>query len=393
MRGSARPASAAIALVCLLLGSACTQEPGYRITGELGEVAAVGEAVVTVATAVPGETRVLASAPIVDGRFDLRGTSQAPRRAKVKVVVEGDTKAATDVIIEPGAELRVAYGGWVAGLTSAGGGTYHRRLILSWRDSAKYGETLARYDEAMTQKRDLPEGPEQAALLDEAVALYGELQSIKMRALNELAADEDPVAALLAMELGALGATPVAFDRLDVLADQLHRHGAAHQLALLRNRLEAFRELADNERALLPGAIAPDFEAQDLAGDPQRLSQLVAAHRLVLVDFWASWCGPCIKQFPHLKELRERHGERGFEIVGVALDDAEEDWHEASAEHGPTWIDLGDPLAFASPAAIEFGVTQLPKTYLLDAERRILAKDLSPEALEAELAERLGPTE
>jgi len=134
------------------------------------------------------------------------------------------------------------------------------------------------------------------------------------------------------------------------------------------------------------------FAATMVAGEPTHLSAVVAANKAVLLDFSASSCAPCITQFPHLKELRAQYRDLGFEVVGVSLDTDEEDWREASAEHDLTWVDLGDPLAFSSPAAVAFGVTHLPKTYLLDTDRRILAKDLHPDALASELAERLRST-
>ena len=380
----------ALLAACLALALGCTQESGFRIIGNVEAFVATGEAVLVGATSVPGEERLLARVPIDQGRFELAGETAIPRQVKVKILVDDDTRTATQVIVEPGGELRVLWSGWVAGLTSAGGGPYHQQVVLSWRDSAGYLRTLAQYDEVMTEKRDAPEGPEHAEQLQQANRLYGELHAIRTDALNALAGHRDPMTALLAIELGALGATPLALETLAELAPQLAGNAATRQLAHVVNRIEAIRELAENNEALVPGATAPDFAAQSLAGEPLQLSAILAANKLVFLDFWASWCGPCIKQFPHLKELRALYRDEGFEIVGVSLDDAEEDWREASAEHELPWVDLGDQLAFSSPAAIGFGVTHLPKSYLLDANRRILAKDLHPDMLRTELTERIA---
>lgn len=384
---STRPA---LLFGCLALAAGCAQESGFRITGAIEAFIVSGEAVLTGATSVPGEEQVLARAPIESGRFELQGETPVPRWAKVKILEKDETRTATEVIVEPGTELHLSWSGWAAGLTATGGGPFHRQLVLSWRNSKAYLEALARYAEVMTEQRDNPESPEHAALLEEANRLYGELHTIRTDALDTLAGDQDPLTALLAIELGALGATPEALDRLDALAPLLADNAIARQLVRKRNRIEAYLELAGNEEALVPGAIAPDFTAASLAGKPMQLSAILAANKLVLLDFWASWCAPCIKQFPYLKDLRALYHDQGFEIVGVALDFAEEDWHQASADHELPWIDLGDPLAFSSPAAIGFGVTHLPKSYLLDANRRILAEDLNPDTLRAELTERLA---
>ena len=391
------PSSALVTLqrvalcACLVLSPACTQEPGFRIQGDIGAFVTTGEAVLVGSTSVPGEERVYARAPIRDGRFELLGETGPAWLGKVKIQVEDETRTATQVIVEPGSLLDIQWGGWVAGLTTAGGGPYHQQLVLSWRDSDAYRETLAQYAEVMTTKRDTPEGPEHEALMADANRLYGELDRIRRSALDALAGDQEPLTALLAIEFGALGATSAALERLDELASGLSS-GLARRVAQKRNRIEAVQELAANNAALVAGAIAPDFAAVTLGGDPTHLSNVVAANKIVLVDFWASWCAPCIKQFPHLKDLRAQYGDRGFEVVGVSLDTDEEDWREASAEHDLTWVDLGDPLAFSSPAAVAFGVTHLPKTYLLDVDRRILAKDLHPDTLATELAERLRST-
>ena len=373
---------------CLVFAPSCTQEPGFRIQGDIRAFVTTGEAVLVGNTSVPGEESVYASAPIRDGRFELHGETGPAWLGKVKILVEDETRTATQVIVEPGSLLDIQWGGWVAGLATAGGGPYHQQLVLSWRDSDAYRETLAQYTEVMTTKRDTPEGAEHETLLTEANRLYGELDQIRGTALDGLAGDREPLTALLAIEFGALGATSAALDRLDELAPGLSS-GLAGRVAQKRDRIEAVQELAANNAALAPGAIAPDFAAETLDGEPTRLSAVVAANRIVLLDFWASWCAPCIKQFPHLKELRAQYRERGFEVVGVSLDTDAEDWREASADHDLTWVDLGDPLAFSSPAAVAFGVTHLPKTYLLDTDRRVLAKDLHSAALATELAERL----
>ena len=382
-------AACALLSVCLVLPG-CTQEPGFRIQGDIGAFVTTGEAVLVGSTSVPGEERVYATAPIRDGRFELLGETGPAWLGKVKVLVEDETRTTTQVVVESGCVLDIQWGGWVARLTTAGGGPYHQRVVLSWRDSDAYRETLGNYAEVMTTKRDTPEGPEHEDLLAEANRLYGDLDRIRRTALDALAGDEEPLTALLAIEFGALGATTAALERLDVLAPGLADLGLTRRVAQKRNRIEAVQELAANNAALVPGAIAPDFAAESLGGEPTELSGVVAANKIVLLDFWASWCAPCIKQFPHLKELRTQYGERGFEVIGVSLDTDEEDWREASADHELTWVDLGDPLAFSSPAAVAFGVTHLPKTYLLDADRRVLAKDLHPDALASELAERLG---
>ena len=375
-------------LACLVLASGCAPDTGFRIDGSVEELTATGEAMLVGTTSVPGEEQVLARGPVDNGRFALRGETPAPRQATVKVLAENGARDATDVIVEPGAELRVAYAGPPAGLTTEGGGPYHRQLVLSWRSSATYLDTLARYAEVMKQQRDSPEGAEQEALLQEASRLHGELRAIKTGALVALAAHQDPTTALLAIELGAFAASREVLNRLDKLMPQPAKDAVTQELVRQGVRIDSYLELVENDEALVAGVIAPDFAARSVAGEQLQLSEILAANKLVLVDFWASWCAPCIEQFPHLKDLHGQFHAQGFEIVGVSLDEAGEDWRQASADQELPWIDLGDQLAFTSPAAVEFGVTYLPKSYLLDTNGRVLARDLDPDTLQAELTER-----
>ncbi len=370
----------------------CDSSSEFLIRGDLGDFARAGEVVLTQYTSLIGENEQFAAVPIVDGRFEVSGDTWAPRMVTLKVRVEDQTRDSVRLIIEPGEELRVTYGDWLTGLRGEGG-HYHRKLMSSWQESDEYIEALSQYRDVMTRKKELAkveDAAASAALNDEAWQLYESLQSIEKAALNAWVLQiEDPLASFLAMELGGRDESKSIPARLDELEPFLSPEQVKRQVLPMRRRAETRSRIESNAASLDIGVLAEDFTALDLNGTPVRFRDVLDEHELVLIDFWASWCGPCIIQFPHLKSLREQFHDRGFEIVGFSVDSDAEDWREASEEHAIPWLNLGDQKAMTSPVPIQYGVTVLPLNYLIGSDRRILGKGLTPEAIDAELSARL----
>ena len=139
-----------------------------------------------------------------------------------------------------------------------------------------------------------------------------------------------------------------------------------------------------NDKKLVPGQKVSDFFISRFRRK-RGLSVLDVLQKksTVLIDFWASWCGPCIASFPTLKELRSNYGDDGFEVVAVSIDSTHEEWAEGSKEYEIPWINLGELESWNGDIATMYGVHFIPKSYLIDSEGCILQKDLPIELLEA----------
>lgn len=137
-----------------------------------------------------------------------------------------------------------------------------------------------------------------------------------------------------------------------------------------------------NDKLLIPGQKVPDFTLVNLEGEEVSLFEVLEESNTVLVDFWASWCGPCVANFPKLKELRTTYGEEGFEVVTISVDTSHEDWSTGSVEHEIPWINLGELESWDGEVATLYGVHFLPKSYLIDSDGCIQQKDLPVELLE-----------
>lgn len=129
------------------------------------------------------------------------------------------------------------------------------------------------------------------------------------------------------------------------------------------------------------GAMAPEINLMSPEGKQIALSSLKG--KVVLIDFWASWCGPCRKENPNVVKLYKQYKSKGFEIYGVSLDRNKEDWLKAIQDDKLTWLHVSDLKFWESEAAALYKVEAIPATFIIDQEGKIVAKNLRGEELEA----------
>lgn len=117
-----------------------------------------------------------------------------------------------------------------------------------------------------------------------------------------------------------------------------------------------------------------------------RLSDYVGKNKVVLLDFWASWCTPCMNELPNLKDAYKKFKSKGFEIVSVSVDDGTEEWIKAVKDNGMNWVQLwnGDD-DLENSAAVKYSITAIPSTFLIDSEGTIIARNLRDKELDAAL--------
>ena len=361
--------------------------PDYVIVGDVADAVESGEVILTRSSAVLASSEELARAPIWDGRFRLAGQVTKDDMGRVSLTArdaEGNSRGSAQFILEPG-EIRIRHGGPVAGFI-ADGGPYNQRVITVWRDTEEYADALSDYAEVMAAKADLEEGPEREALAEKAWELYTELRRIRVEVLRDIAlSDDDPLASFFAIEMGGLGGT-AALERLDQLEAVVELPAAA---GALRARTQTGMRLAETARMVKVGDKVKEFAALGLDGETYRFLDSLADNEVVLIEFWASWCGPCRAEVPNLKIAVEQFGERGFGIFAFSLDEDREDWQEASLEDGITWINTGDLKGYDSPIPAQFGVLGIPMNLLIDADGVIVGKYVRGDQLLAKLSELL----
>ena len=135
----------------------------------------------------------------------------------------------------------------------------------------------------------------------------------------------------------------------------------------------------------LIGSAAPEIALPTPEGDTLRLSDLKGKY--VLVDFWASWCGPCRRENPNVVRVYNTYKDKGFEILGVSLDRSRAPWEKAIEKDGLNWLHVSALDYFNGPAATAYGVSAIPHTVLIDPEGKIAAKNLRGKSLANKLAQ------
>lgn len=154
-------------------------------------------------------------------------------------------------------------------------------------------------------------------------------------------------------------------------------HAMVQQAEMMVSRTEAIKVGSEAPELILPMPNNKDLALSSLRG------------KVVLVDFWASWCGPCRKEMPNVKRAYEKYKNKGFEILGVSLDKDRTAWLDAISSEGMTWPQVSDLKFWQSEACQIYAVQSIPYTVLIDKEGKIIATNLRGAELDKKLSEVL----
>ena len=331
---------------------------------------------------------VIAKAPIQpDGTFRVEASVDEPRKVVFYVLnaigPQGQRFAPVKgnvFILEPG-QLRLRMSR--PGRFVIEGGPYNDAVYNSWRLSEEYIETQREYYRLIQAVEGETEA-ENRERIDRYGEVFGHLLDIEREGHALVSTTHpDPLVRRLTIETAWLGGPWILEAYRGLVKMTPEDPWVVEELARAE---EAEAKRAKERKRFAVGQGILDFVAETLDGKLVQLADVRANSKLVLVEFWASWCGPCRVEIPHMKEAYARHRDKGFEIISFTIDDDRTDWEVASEEEDLPWPNLG--MGQDAEAPLAYNVTGVPKNYLVESSTgEILAKDLRGHKLDETLAE------
>lgn len=156
-----------------------------------------------------------------------------------------------------------------------------------------------------------------------------------------------------------------------------------------RDLIKQMEEYLGTSSQIEEGGVMEDFIIPSIGGSPMSLMSEVRKNRITVFDFWASWCAPCRRMMPQLKDLYKRYKDKGLGIIGISLDDDADEWKQAVEALSLPWLQICDLKGESSEVKSAFGFTKIPFIVVVDQQGNILRRRIRGHELEDFIAEQL----
>lgn len=369
-----------ILLTTMLALTACNQAPKDRFTIE-GTITGGADEVVkmiefTLEDAVTVDSAILAE----DGSFSITSSNTEPTVYMLSLSNAG----LIPVLVENGDVVKInTTAEQYINDAKVEGSTATTELIEYFKQFNSFQERVAALNEELMPYAEAPDFEQKRAEAQEKYKTYEASQ--KMYVKGFIDGNKNGVVPVFASLYAANFISPESdFDWFFSLLNRFKEENPSSKYTAWFTK---FVEPYTNLTALQPGKMAPDFKLPTPDGDTIALSDYRGKY--VLVDFWASWCGPCREENPNIVRMYNRFKGKNFEILGVSLDKERAGWVKAIADDQLTWKQVSDLKFWDSIVTGLYAIQSIPATLLVDPDGKIIARNLRGPELEEKIASLL----
>ena len=366
-----------LAISCKNDKSNTTKEASFTINGEVKNQQ-FGEAYLQILNNAQSKTDTL---KIVNGKFEYVGKSSFPELAVMVVAnldKQVDKKNVMIFFIEPNSKMTI----------NVDTNTVEKYIVTGSKSNDEFVSFKKKYIQPVEEKEKKtfdkidPMAIKNPTIMDSLIKLSQIIQQEKKDViLSYINSNKNSYVGAAYAYLFSLQEENTTFAQAvyTALSDSLKKSFYAVEI---NNKIAAVSK-SD------VGAVAADFASIDTDGKAFRLSDFYKGKKLVLIDFWASWCGPCRKENPNVVKAYSQYNSKGFEVLGVSLDEEKMDWISAIEKDKLVWKQVSDLKGWTSQAARLYNVEAIPTNFLIDGAGKIIATNLRGNDLEKKLAELL----
>lgn len=360
----------ALIVLAVIAMAACSTQPEYVLTGNITD----GDStIIVLQKRVSGETVIIDSAMVKNGKFTIKGVVSYPEQ--VQLIARGK-RAGTSFYLE---NSKISITAHIDSLNKAEiVGSKTQDEVKSLTESMKpIQEKIMELNGQYREAAQTGDAEKAAAINDEIAALRDELGKINMEFIKTNTTSFHAPVLLNPM---------VNLDNLEEMEGYLK--GFSTEVAASKVATD-LAERISVLKTVMVGQKAPDFELPDKDGNMISLYSKLGP-KVLMLDFWAAWCGPCRAVNPDKVRTYNDFKDKGFDILAVSLDRTKEDWLKAVDDDKLTWTHISALKYWDCPARLLYGINSIPSSALIDENGIILARNLRGQALYDKVKELLG---